>query len=60
MTNVNIDVKLEAISKGVKLCEIPAQMGISPSKFYDFMRVPLSDEKREEILNAISQLAVSR
>lgn len=60
MTETNIDVKLEAISKGVRLYQIPPQLGVSQATFDKLLRKPLTDEKREQILNAISQLATNR
>lgn len=60
MTKTNIDVKLEAIRKGVNLCELPARLKISPSKFYVLMRSPLNYENRERILKAIKEIADSR
>ena len=60
MTGTNIDVKLEAIRKGVNLCELPARLKISPSKFYVLMRSPLDDKDRERVLKAIKDIADSR
>lgn len=60
MTKTNIDVKLEAIRKGVNLCELPARLKISSSKFYTLMRAPLNYENRERILKAIKEIADSR
>lgn len=60
MTNVNIDVKLEAINKGVKLYELPAQLKMCSTKFNKLLRSPLSDENRERILQAIKEIADNR
>lgn len=60
MTFMNIDVKLEAMSKGVRLYEIPKVLGISLSTFEKMMRSELSDRNRERILKAIRQIANSR
>lgn len=60
MTFTNIDVKLEAMSKGVRLYEIPKVLGISLSTFEKMMRSELSDRNRERILKAIRQIANSR
>ena len=60
MTSKNIDVKLEAISKGVKLYEIPEQLGFSMSKFNAILSHEMTDEMREKILNAIKEIAENR
>lgn len=60
MTFTNVDVKLDAISKGVRLYEIPKQLGIGLSTFEKLMRSELSEKDRQRILQAIKQIASSR
>lgn len=60
MTFINVDVKLEAMSKGVRLYEIPKQLGIGLSTFEKLMRSELSEKDRQRILRAINQIASSR
>lgn len=60
MTNTNIDIKIEALRKNVKLYELPDKLGICSAKFYRLIRVPLSEQDRERILKAIKEIADSR
>lgn len=60
MTFSNADVKLEAISKGVRLYEIAPHLNTNQSWFNRVMRTELSDEDREKILKAIDEIAKSR
>lgn len=60
MTETNLDVKLEALHRNVKLYEIPYKLGISSSSFDRLMRTPLTDENRERVLNAIKEIADNR
>lgn len=60
MTNTNIDIKIEALRKNVKLYELPEKLGICSAKFYRMIRVPLNDEDKQKVLNAINDIAKSR
>lgn len=60
MTNTNIDIKIEALRKNVKLYELPEKLGICSAKFYRMLRAPLNDEDKQKVLNAINDIAKSR
>ena len=60
MTFINADVKLQAYQKGVKLYELPKQLGISESTFYRLMRLELSAENHKKMLEAINKIATQR
>lgn len=60
MTFVNAEVKLKASQKGVKLYELPKQLGISESTFYRLMRTELSKADRQRVLKAIHEIVANR
>lgn len=60
MTFTNIEVKIQAAQNGVKLFELPKQLGISESTFYRLMRVELNDADRQRVLKAIREIAAER
>lgn len=60
MTFTNVDIKKDAAEKGVRLYELPNQLGISESTFYRLMRVELNDADRQRVLKAIREIAAAR
>lgn len=60
MTFVNATIKLKASEKGVKLYELPKQLGISESTFYRLMRTELNKTDRERVLKAIREIVANR
>lgn len=60
MTFTNIEVKIQAAQNGVKLFELPKQLGISESTFYRLMRTELNKTDRERVLKAIREIVANR
>lgn len=60
MTFTNIEVKKEAAENGVKLFELPKQLGVSESTLYRLMRTELKDEDKQRVLKAIREIAAAR
>lgn len=57
MTQANIDIRLLAAGKGVRLWQIAKELGISDTWFTRLMRSELSTEKKNEIRLIIDRLA---
>lgn len=56
-TNNNLDVKTEAMKKGVRLYQIAQHCNISESTFNRKMRGKLSDADRQQFLRAIDEIS---
>ena len=52
----NQDIKNEAKSAGVKLWQIAEKLGLQDSNFSRMLRHELSEEKKDEIRQIISEL----
>lgn len=53
----NVDVKLIAAGKGVKLWQIADRLGIADCSFSRKLRKELPQEEKEHILQVIAQIA---
>ena len=56
-SSTNLDVKTEAMKKGVRLYQIAQHCNISESTFNRKMRGKLSDADRQQFLRAIDEIS---
>lgn len=53
----NSDIRNEAKSHGIKHWQIAEKIGVSDQTIMRWLRVPLSDERKRMIIEAIEELA---
>lgn len=53
----NTDIRIKAMERGVYFWQIASKMKISPETLSRLMRKELSEEKKQEILQAIEDVA---
>lgn len=57
MAKANKEIRQTAKEKGVYFWQIAAEMGVSEATITRALRIELSDEKKNDILNAINRIA---
>lgn len=57
MQKANKEIRIKAQLEGVYLYQIAQKLGISYPTLINWLRVPLSEEKENKIMTAISELS---